>query len=116
MKIRLDFSQTGVKDIVYFGLGGHLWHILVAIDDLDNVDHFVTEFFSHFLSADLPLLLVRQVDDVDSDAPHLPGNTLVRERPAGLLLLVEFQGNLTDAITSRNAQSVLQTNMSTWVR
>lgn len=56
----------------------------MLVDHLHNVDHLLAQLLAHFLPADLSLLLVGQVDNIDLDAPDLPGNTLIRERPAGL--------------------------------
>lgn len=107
VKVGLDIFETGVKNIVHFRLGGHLWQVFVAIYDLNNVDHLLAQLLAHFLPADLSLLLIGQVDNVDLDAPHFPGNTLVRKRPARLLLLVKLQGDLPHAIAARVAQSIL---------
>lgn len=107
VKIWLDIFETGVKDVVHFRLGGHLWQVFVAVDDFNNIDHLLAQFLAYFLPADLSLLLIGQVDNVDLDAPHFPGNTLVRKRPPRLLLLVKLQGDLPHAITARVAQSIL---------
>lgn len=107
VKVGLDIFKTGVKNIVHFRLGGHLWQVFVTVYDLDNINHLLAELLSNFLPADLSLLLIGQVDNIDFDAPHFPGNALVREGPARLLLLVELQRDLPHAVAARVAQSVL---------
>lgn len=107
VKVRLDVFETGVEHVVHLGLGGHLWQVLVAVYDLDDVDHLLAQLLAHLLPADLSLLLGGEVDDVDLDAPHLPRDALVGEGPAGLLLLVKLQGDLAHAIAARVAQSIL---------
>lgn len=108
VQVGLDIFETGVENIVHFRLGGHLWQVFVAVYDLNDIDHLLAQLLAHFLPADLPLLLVGQVDNVDLDAPHFPGNTLVRKRPARLLLLVELQGDLPHAIAASDAQRILE--------
>lgn len=107
VQVRLDIFETGVKNVVHFRLGGHLWQVLMTVYYLNNVDHLLAQLLTHFLPADLSLLLIGQVNNANLDAPHFPGDTLVRKRPARLLLLVKLQGDLPHAIAARVAQGVL---------
>lgn len=110
VQVGLDIFETGVEHVVHLGLRGHLGEVLVAVYHLHHVDHLLAQLLPNLLPADLPLLLVGQVDDVHFDAPHFPGNAFVREGPARLLLLVEFQGYLAHAVAARVAQSILKSN------
>lgn len=107
VQIRLDVFQTRIKHIVHLWLRGHLGKVLVTVNHLHDVDDFLAELLADFLSADLPLLFVGQVHHVHLDAPDLPRDAFIRKGPAWLLLLVELHGDLTHAITSGIAKSIL---------
>lgn len=108
VEVRLDIFETGVENVVHLRLCWHLWKVFVAVYHFHHIYHLLAQLFSYFLPADLSLLLIGQVDDINFDAPNFPGNAFVWERPTGLLLLVEFQGNLAHAVAARVAQSILK--------
>lgn len=110
VQIRLDVFQTRVEHIVHLWLCGHLGKILMTVNHLHDVDDFLAELFANFFPADLTLLFVGQVHHVHLDAPDLPRDAFIGKGPAWLLLLVELQRDLTHAITSGIAKSILGMN------
>lgn len=77
VEVRLHVFEAGVENVVHLRLCGHLWEVFVAVYHLHNVYHLLAQLLPYFLPADLSLLLIGQVDDVNFDAPNFPGNAFV---------------------------------------
>lgn len=107
VQIGLHVFKAGVEHVVHFGLGGHLWQVFMAMHHLHHVDDLLAQLLADLFPADLSLLLVRQTDNVHLEVPNFPGDTLVRKRPPGFLLLVKLQGDLAHAVVPGVVESVL---------
>lgn len=64
VQIWLHIFKAGVKNVVHFRLGGHLWQVLMAIDYLNNINDLLAQLLPNFFPADLSLLLISQADNV----------------------------------------------------
>lgn len=94
-QVRLYIRKTGVEYEIQLGLVGDLGHVLVSIHDLGYVQNLLRQQITNLLPAYLSLVLGRQLDQLQSDRPYLPGYALGGEGPAVFLLLEELERNLT---------------------
>lgn len=103
-QIRLHIRIGCVKDHVQLCFAGHFRHIIMAIHHLGNIQYFVGQTFAHLLTMRLSLILIVEVDELQSHRPHLPRNTLRLEGPSIAFLLEKLQTNLAGASTVGAAQ------------
>lgn len=76
----------------------------MSVHQLGDVYDLFGQEIGDILAAQLPLVLVLVLDQVQMDRPHFPRDRLLREGPAVLLFLEELQADLAGAAAFVGAQ------------